>query len=517
MALTIEQQPPAVVLAGNPLPFTVHTDQHVTSAGTKALVRVQFTEAELPTVGDAINLESAVLGVDYTFQCTASPSGLTQFAAPSAGQSVADYLDAVLIPALLATSGMHSNYTAYRVGDELRIEALDFGASYTLGTFNLSGFAPTVNSTAGVDLELAGAKIRGRVRLAKTYTNGTPIYSSWFYLDPDNEGRAEFDCAELVRLLWESLDTPNQDLATLKRNTLTIRRFSLELAEHIGSDPFTQPLTVTPPFVAVLGGFSTYDQDLDFATQAAGAWLTNRKSGVLHQPATVDFLHFLTAPDLVAGPATGKARVFYTDGTTADQDIWSFANLEPSNLYTTPFGFQSLNLDTLNPSKEAYRFEVWVEHASAEIVPHFSAQLNPKHFAGFQIQYRNSYGLVETLQTEGARSVTSNTRRKVMQVLPESEGPEARRSTAFEISSEPRIQVNTGPVHLDQAPALEEIPLSRHVWFVTNTGQRFACEVRPGQITKHVVAPDNPACVEQTFTLVLDRQTAATLKNLSFE
>lgn len=520
MAIEILSHPAGPVLSGNPIRFTVQSTDFVTTSPVKHIYRVILNSSDMPEAGDSINIESAVMGIDASFVCAATPSGPYQFSA-AGSMDVEEYIDSVLIPTFSGVSAIHLNYILYRAGSQLIFEAREYGPSYDFSTWTTSGFSITTTTTSGVLGVFNELQIRAKVVLATTSVNTYPIESEWMLFSPDESGQIEWDAREVLSEMWEQLDTPPEGLTTVYRNIRSVRPFFVVFAEHQGEQPFATLEYASPPIIGQRGGFASYDWETDYATAFvdAGAWLTHRSGRIKHQPQTIDYLHFWTSNAFLGVDATLKAKVYFDDLTNTTTDVWTNSSLVLAAVYTIPLGFESLGLQLLEPTKSAHKFELWIEDGLGNtLIPKFTVVLETTHFRNFSIQYHNSFGLLETIPCEGARIMTAKATRETAVSARNGDSAVDSSEKSFDVSTRPTIEVNTGPLTPGQAISMQEVLLSAGHTLVSSEadGQRkLAGRIIPSTVQSFKMTGKNRDCHQFTFQFELEKQTAFSQINWS--
>lgn len=132
-------------------------------------------------------------------------------------------------------------------------------------------------------------------------------------------------------------------------------------------------------------------------------WLTYRGRDGHHEVSHAQ-QHYLGWYQRVVDPAlTLRATVWYADGTSASTNALVSAVVLQGEIGQWPTGFETLLLDELEPTKQPYKYAVQLRTAGGIGVSELhtfwlvDADTNELH-----IEYLNSFGVVESLRTEGA-------------------------------------------------------------------------------------------------------------------
>lgn len=531
MGVTINSVPDSISLSKNPILFELGTDNYVSSAGAKSLWRFEFTTD--PEDGDTLEIGSDAMSVSsVTFTCKDTPTIPSLHFEPPGVLSTEDWLDTKVIPVLLANPFISLVYDVYRTGSSLVLRGLDYGDEYDVDTLTATGFTINISLTQnGVDLTLEDPyKVRVRIHMNENFNSLQFTHrSAWFYFTPNEDGDLTLDLSKQITELIDEVDLPIHSLAVMSQSTKTVRKFFIEAAEHYGSAPWDESSTISDKFTAIKGGYSTYDQQESFYSDfvTGKKFLTNRGDNIRVSAYTKDFLHLVfnhvrqSSEDVLV-----KVTVYYKDGTDHTATLFTDSSMEIGDVWTFPVGFAQNSMGSFQPSKEAYKYKIWLEGAivpleaigpiifwieEASTIP-AGATYNEHHLA-CAIQYFNSFGYLETVQCEGAKRLSTEASRESMLIdLPDEPGPEDLESHSYAISMQDVLEVSSGPLTKQNAFAIREALLSEVVYFAPNTyingTERFAANIEPESVIMLEHGRDNQQSYSLKFTLRFNAQIA---------
>jgi len=121
-----------------------------------------------------------------------------------------------------------------------------------------------------------------------------------------------------------------------------------------------------------------------------------------YQPYFLYYLHNQSATETL----TAVAKVYYTDGTNATEDIVEILNVNKYGVVYVSAGFHANGLDVLIPGKIPYKYEVWIENSTAVIrAAAVTFWLSDKYVATQKnFFYANSLGGFEGLFSSGKKN-----------------------------------------------------------------------------------------------------------------
>jgi hypothetical protein len=499
MAITINQEPNQFSLSQDPLIYSVETDGFIQTAGVKAKRTLVFGDE--PNLGDHLRINSNVIGADPYLQLTfvsavtVSNTGEALRIRPT-DATTADWIDEHLIPNFRANSLLDLHYTINRIGDELVIEARQSGveSSFTIFSGVNWDIDDSVNSI-GVDaVVVEGFKIRAKLFLETEFGRGVFIESSNFFFTPNIDQSLTVDLGGKADELFGDLGVPSDfGFEGAEIDTKSMRRFYVIFADYFGAEPFIHPGTASDQISLLKGSTRKKHGNIstvDFQSLVDSRQFLTNQTGLVEIPSSIHFgvFHFMQTwnTDLLSENIIVKAKVYYTDGTDSTTGIQSIENSIQGALYRCQYGFSKNGLNTLEPLKTPYKYEIWVESSAIQysVVKKKTIHIiTPSTFL-YLVAFRNSFGLFETMVLSGNRSEKIAVSRAVLRVgLAASGELQDSDKLAFNVFTDGAVELSTGPIQHDQMNGVLDLIMSKLHWLFneTNASNPIGVVLAPGE------------------------------------
>lgn len=510
-------------LSKNPFVVKVScSDYFIGSPGVKWSRRYSVVGAD---VGDTLQLDSTVMGVNSFVFVNSEPTNDAQIRAIGTGVfvSVSEWMDEYLIPGLIGNELFSKYYTATRQGTWLVIEAKEYAATTYDITHSSSGtFAlTTALTTAGVDLMVDdNKKVAMRVNVNAVYSLGQYDRSELFIFDPildDDAGIVEVDLSEHIDAMIHGSDLP---ITTMPYKLAELaRKVFVEIGVY---DVPTGNITgkkMTKTISVLKGGMSTKDFDTGYtgyAPNAAGVdgkFITNRQKVVYTHRTAIDYLSFhvfhAAWPGVSSADFTVKAKVYYTDGTTVDDDILVIPNTttsyESTQVVTVSAGYDMLNLDSFDPLKKPYKYDIYVDNWPTCVQTFYLVEETDM---GVSVVYANEFGVPEGMWCEGERATMVTHEREVVETA------RGLRKTWKEVLYEESSSRKISPmIDLVSAPMLSAewrgslgVLLAERLWIYFNNNSPIPAQLVPGTVDNTTVNWEGNHALAMKFRLKMNTE-----------
>jgi hypothetical protein len=381
------------------------------------------------------------------------------------------------------------DYTAYRDGEDVVIEALHVGGIYTMDASVPSGSSAT--NTAGSDESIIDLKIRMRVNLVDI--NGNVKQSPWQLYDVEREEDGD-DVYSLVKADLTSVldalmrDEFNSDTIDVSQDVYNNRAF-VEAVEHYVneavSDPWLRQGYRTELLPVLKGASLIHDMSETVASNFVSTkrFITNRPTTIYIYPDQRDFLWYYHENEYT-GASEVRITIYYTNNEEYTYVLDEYT-ASTHVLRCVPVSFIGLGLDALNPDWEAYAYEVYVtKNTGALLINSQMFRLLDYDDTRSELQYLNAYGLMECMPLEGDHSYeVSHTSKKA--TVKRADIPDRNTLTeiVYESSSQAELTVQSIPMTARQWEGYKDVIHSSSVRYRRiGNYTRLAANVVPGSI-----------------------------------
>lgn len=171
-----------------------------------------------------------------------------------------------------------------------------------------------------------------------------------------------------------------------------------------------------------------------------------------------------------------KVLITYTDKTTHNTEI-TVTDLYLGFRYAIPVGMNQLGLAALNPAKQIWHWQVWLEDVSPSglgiITEKFTYVLdNRNNYNNIEILYRNSLGGLDTVRVRGIISKNLDYTTITTQRTAEADFPDADQLPAI-LRTEPateqlRYRADIGYLGKEEQDRLRDALLNREAYMIRN-------------------------------------------------
>jgi hypothetical protein len=264
---------------------------------------------------------------------------------------------------------------------------------------------------------------------------------------PDSSGEFVFDARPILHAMLKP-DIPSPWQTEITAGTDSLLSWSADLEEWYGDEPIQMSTQRLANNKVLLGGLSFREfPGNNFFAQRENKFLSWAPATKLVGPDQPDFLYYLVPGSW--SEVYLHAEVFYADGSSRRKVIGKLSSAA-GKLAIFPAGFERLQLNTVEPLKQAIYYNLW---GCPTADPNHSGQTEKRSYLLDYFVYphaqtflfQNSLGGFETLRCTGEVQWTTNMERQTGERVT---GPEYAADDAqmlrFGASSYESVKANTG-------------------------------------------------------------------------
>lgn len=451
--MNISKQPDPLVLTGNEVPLHVTGSNMYVSLGRKAWALLSFVTGQTVAAESYITLAWGVLSLTITFKASPAAGGWEFRSGTVNAQWISDF-----------TELLRSHYELERdfnIQPGAQIYARTNSAAFTIGVVTtVASAALTVHTRTGIDPVIReGYQLVCQVR---TFPGNATIGED--AITPGSNQKAEFDVSdylnvnlELAREGLQNFTYPAQ-VQKIKTHAAHTMQFYLRYAEKWENQ--VQRMFTTLPCSAILGGLSRR-KHWEFAA--------GNKTFYSHLTANNQFLTWQPASK-VTGLRTPERMYFYNSASRSillkSTKRYTDGTSSTVTLYTRSCEVGVVEIDCsfanfASGTVKIEQYDIWLESGGVRIsetrsfVPDYRYYRNEDHLV-----FRNSLGGYDTLRCTGRRTSLPEFDRETFE-------DDNKLMQALENLITSKFELNTGSLDADAAAWLDELFLSREVFWIT--------------------------------------------------
>jgi len=222
------------------------------------------------------------------------------------------------------------------------------------------------------------------------------------YLDPDSADDAVFYIDEIFRNYFEAIDIDIFSLAIMRRDLYSAHGYLGKFYEWDGTS--LGPVEASATLKLLYGRLFYQDwPSHDFLTDLGTTldYLNNIGNKINTWTTAKNYLFWL---DHVSGTNNIELRatIYYTDKTTEDQTLDTYAGAGQKDVLIVPAGYTELDIGGFTPAKTVYRYDLGLYLTNdTQVGKTVSYYLQNKPWWAQQFLFRNDYGVLEAVIAEG--------------------------------------------------------------------------------------------------------------------
>lgn len=475
MALTITSSPAIVALTGNPVRFTIHTNNNIATPGTCSALVITFFDTG--AAGDSFTLKWA--DKSLTFVCSPTPddSGL-QIVDLSVIANLNDWVDA-------ATVDLRANYLTdkyYSIGCEgsqLTLTAKNKGSIYDLefeAEWTNGVNPPTAILTAGVD-EVARTFYKLGLQLQLGFGEDWEFVGEDI-LPVDPDGNATFDLHRLFAdRVYSEFQWPESSVDIMVLRAHQCMQYYIRYFEQYGDSIFQGKLTASDTFNILAAGISHLQEAIynrQSLTTPTSFWtklqynqyfLTWQPKEKLIDRWQTEKLYYLVRESIAS--LNLKIEINYNDDTAKSTITKkTIANPVEFGVYEIICGLNRLQLAGYDTGIIDF-YRVWIEDGSANRISEirtFTIDYS-NHEEVRQFLFLNSLGGYDTLRVTGDVEDSIELERSTISKVLGADFTELDHQVAAGSVSEVKTyKANTGWLTREQVAWIRDFFLSKQVY-----------------------------------------------------
>jgi hypothetical protein len=389
--ISITRQPKEIDFCGNDLRFIVNSSSAYSAYGSFA---------ELTINVNAI----LVTGNEFTFAFGQRIIKFTTVTLPdNSGCSFLSGSGVIEITEILKKNYLlQKHYNITRLANSITLIPKQSGAYYSLTFYANNANISLYSNTPGSDKTLRLAyKTLCEIYLEKDRaTNIFELLATSMH-NVDVNGSCNILPGLLLSKYYTDSDLPDYNQTSIKKVNKIAKRFFLKLAEmYEGS---VKSVLTTSMFYAVDGKINNalFTNSFDFITEATAKKCYLLDPSVLKIETWIDaqqFLYFVNY--LTTTNFSQKVKIYYTDGSDVTLIKEVITGSVKGECFIIPCGFTQLNLQTVNPLKNVFKYDVYLENGGVLVGKVITYYLMPKPLFSREFLFKNSMGGIETLLCE---------------------------------------------------------------------------------------------------------------------
>ncbi|MFZ4741170.1 MAG: hypothetical protein ACOYLE_08385 [Bacteroidales bacterium] len=389
--ITITRPAAAIDFCGNGLVYKLKSDKAYAANGNKAELAINVNAPII--TGNTISFLFGNKSVVFTTSPTPDDNGSIILSGSNAAEFTASLNKNFLL---------QKYFIITNIGNQIILTAKQSGSFYSL-TF----FANTANVSFYHNIPGSDKIIRsGYKLLCETYiekdrdTNAFELISTSLH-NVDENGNSIIYPGKLLSKYFNDIDLPDFNQTAIKLVKKTVKKYFLQLADYYDSS--VKQIIKTNTLYAIDG---TVDADLFTNAFNFIDYLSTTKSYLL--AADIDkfetwndaqqFLYYVSY--LVSCNFSQKVKIYYTDGSDTTITKQTVNAALRGDCFVIPCGFTQLNLQSVTPLKEVYKYEVYLESSGILIGKQIRFYLVPKPLFAREFWFKNSMGAMEAVFCE---------------------------------------------------------------------------------------------------------------------
>ncbi|QHL87401.1 hypothetical protein GU926_08120 [Nibribacter ruber] len=287
----------------------------------------------------------------------------------------------------------------------------------------------------------------------------------------NSDGTTVFDVRELLHSFVEPHLPPFGGSIAVRADSV-FKRFYLKYTEKYGTPPIIGDYSQIDTQYVLYGGLDTTEMLLDtfFSSYQVNrkpffTWDLPVKWVYADQP---EFLYFMPNSFDLAG-FTVKARVRFSDGTSATYDVHAVNGVKRFELYCLPVGHGQLGLDLKKPGIAVKSWDLYVQDPLGKVISETRRYHLLEDFGEKRryLLYANSLGGINTLVATGRakKKFDPDSSSLERNLLPGSRA-DRHELEVFSKTGKSTMELSTGYRSQHEVETFEDFLLSQRVWLV---------------------------------------------------
>ncbi|MDF1547100.1 MAG: hypothetical protein P1P88_04725 [Bacteroidales bacterium] len=194
-----------------------------------------------------------------------------------------------------------------------------------------------------------------------------------------------------------------------------------------------------------------------------------------------------------------KCKIYYTDVTDYTTVLFTYAfNYLYPRIYQFPASINSLGLNSFNPGKEIYKYEIWIEHADTSILcAKKTFKVIDKPMFVKEFAFLNKYGVIEIFNAISKSSLKLQTKKTITKRELDVNYSKSDKQYGYTVDeSFNEFEMSSGNISKDQAEAFQDV-LNTTEFYEIVDGDYIACIINEDNFD---IIPENEDIVSIQFT-----------------
>ena len=300
---------------------------------------------------------------------------------------------------------LQKNFNISYLLNKITIQAKVSGIFSNLIFYSSTPSVALFHNTVGADKTLrTGYKTICDVYLeSERDTNIFENIASSFY-NVDANGRCIVKPGKIISKYFTEVDLPTFNLTTIQKVKKTVKRYYLKLAELYEGKVREVKTSTTLNAVDGIVNSDLFSDSFDYLTYCISSkcYLLDPAIEKIETWTTAQqFLYFVNYISSNINLITLCTKVYNTDGTSSGTIKGIISTINLFDTFIVPTGYDQLNLGAIDPTKEIYKYEVWLQdNHNVMIGKHITYYIVPKPQFGKEFWFKNKMGGFESVLCE---------------------------------------------------------------------------------------------------------------------
>lgn len=415
MALTLTSTPDKVSLTGNPIEFTIHSDNVFSTAGTK------FRANILPSNFSAYNADLTFTWGTNTYKtyCRQQSSfdvGEHPYFNPYNNKNtyLKQFIECILKDFELSRDfyiTQETTHSGKTINENIVIEAKEIGSEFQLTCNIANGFVVTRAGASNVMRDFF--RIGWQLEIKNQTTLNYEAIGDVQLETPDENGNIIIDVSEFIQdELTGHYTWPEKTPLIVTQNDIR-GEFRIKYFEYYGNPSTYQACYYSGSFYYLQGKISQLRMSaLKQLGQTFWEWLCQKQKFLSFSPDSKTIskrqpekLYYIV---MKAGISQIKItiKIYYSDGTNSGNQIAATLTANQYRIYELLVGYGMLNIGNYAPSKTVTSYDVWVADQNNAVISEIKSFFVDADYYEINryFMYRNSLGVFETFWATGKGS-----------------------------------------------------------------------------------------------------------------
>ncbi|PXX96920.1 hypothetical protein DF185_19970 [Marinifilum breve] len=316
------------------------------------------------------------------------------------------------------------------------------------------------------------------------YQNGGWVELPMRLLDVDKDGAAVVSVGRNVRDMFDQMDLPGYNQSVISRCQHSIKEYYIKVSEYYGEVPELHGWTESSHCFMLKGKLPFWQfpgHNFWGDLKARKGFLTNIGKRVKTWYDAQQYLYWGNYFDTAVSVKL-KVKAYFSGGDVVEQDLLSFANIQPKEIVLIPTGAAQLDLNSIAGNGSIYRYDLTLVKTTLPTEDQATLQFRiiPKPLYSYEFLFMNDFGVFESLLCTGQKKRKLKTAgESYRKELPYDYKATDSEHESVIYESRNNFQISTGLKPDYEAIHLEGM-LTNNVLFSMEYGRFIRCELDRG-------------------------------------